>query len=288
MLLSKICLGAYSLLATIMTVACTPAQTSKNSPAIAHYLANEGVMVVQGQTKIVFDPLFNNTYGQYLALPPEQRAALFAGDAPYDGIDGVFISHHHGDHFDPKDILALLRAQKSIQLFAPTQAVNAMKKLTTSSEKNLFTRITEVNIQYGDEPINISVGNMRIEAVNIPHAGWPNRMDIQNLSWRVTLHDTTTIVHMGDADINDRHFSMQGEYWEARKADIAFPPYWFLQTPDGQEILTRRVQANQSIGIHVPAAIPAVPTARPAQFQNMDIFTTPGETRQITLSNTQE
>lgn len=64
----------------------------------AQYMANEGLMVVHGDTKVIFDPLFRNDYGQYLLLPPEMEAALFAGEAPFDGVDAIFISHHHGDH----------------------------------------------------------------------------------------------------------------------------------------------------------------------------------------------
>lgn len=37
----------------------------------AYYMANEGLMVVNGDTKILFDPLFRNSYGQYLLLPEE-------------------------------------------------------------------------------------------------------------------------------------------------------------------------------------------------------------------------
>lgn len=29
----------------------------------AYYMANEGLMVVHGDTKILFDPLFRNSYG---------------------------------------------------------------------------------------------------------------------------------------------------------------------------------------------------------------------------------
>jgi len=37
--------------------------------ATAQYLANEGLMVVNGDIKVVFDPLFRNNYGQYQLLP---------------------------------------------------------------------------------------------------------------------------------------------------------------------------------------------------------------------------
>lgn len=50
----------------------------------AHYLANEGLMIVNGDTKIMFDPLYRESYGQYLLLPDEIEKGIFAGTAPYD------------------------------------------------------------------------------------------------------------------------------------------------------------------------------------------------------------
>ena len=58
---------------------------STTTAASAQYLANEGLMVVHGETKVVFDPLFRNGYGQYQLLPKPMEEALFAGEAPFDG-----------------------------------------------------------------------------------------------------------------------------------------------------------------------------------------------------------
>ena len=35
---------------------------SSEPAAKAHYLANAGVLIVSGETKVVFDPLFRNDY----------------------------------------------------------------------------------------------------------------------------------------------------------------------------------------------------------------------------------
>ena len=276
-------LVSVSLLAAAMVApACSPSSADSAAPAVAHYLANEGVMVVQGETKIVFDPLFNNTYRQYQALPEEMRQALFDGTPPYDGIDAILISHHHGDHFDPRDMVELLRQRKDLRLYAPSQAVFGMKVIAPAEDDYLFERVTSIELQYKEAPAIIEVGGLLIEAVNLPHAGWPYRNDnVQNLSYRVTLNETTTVVHMGDADINDVHFEENAGHWSARKTDMAFPPYWYLQTDEGQQILTDRVQAARAVGVHVPEAVPDNPADRPAEYQGMDLFTEPGETRTI-------
>ena len=70
----------------------------------AFYMANEGVMVTDGDTKILFDPLYPESYGQYLLVPEQMREALFAGEAPFEDVDAIFVSHFHGDHFSAEDV----------------------------------------------------------------------------------------------------------------------------------------------------------------------------------------
>ena len=45
-------------------------------------MANEAVMVTDGDTKVLFDPLYPESYGQYLLVPEAMREALFAGEEP--------------------------------------------------------------------------------------------------------------------------------------------------------------------------------------------------------------
>jgi glyoxylase-like metal-dependent hydrolase (beta-lactamase superfamily II) len=76
--------------------------------ATAQYLANAAVLLTDGATKVVFDPLFRNDFGMYERPPDTMERALFAGTAPFDGLDAVFVSHHHEDHFSAADVLRLL------------------------------------------------------------------------------------------------------------------------------------------------------------------------------------
>jgi L-ascorbate metabolism protein UlaG (beta-lactamase superfamily) len=245
-----------------------------------HYLANEGLMVVQGETKVVFDPLFRNAYGYYQLLPEEMERALFAGESPYDGIDAVFISHYHGDHFSPADVLRLLKLQPQIRLYAPAQAVTALHEVAEEQDVKVFERVTAVDLAYKDAPVKMEMRGLIIEAVRIPHSGWPNdRLDVENISWRVTLDDSTTVLHMGDADPNDVHFARDAEYWEQRQIHIAFPPYWFFNSTFGPGVLKNRLKPGHSVGVHVPVSIPADDPGRPEDLRGFDLFTKPGEIR---------
>ena len=77
---------------------------------ISRHTTNEGILVSACGSKILFDAFYEDSYGQYLLVPDEIRAALMSGEPPYDDIDAVFVSHVHGDHFSPAPTLAYLGA----------------------------------------------------------------------------------------------------------------------------------------------------------------------------------
>jgi L-ascorbate metabolism protein UlaG (beta-lactamase superfamily) len=271
-----------SLLCVLLLIFSGVGSLTQAHDSSAHYMANEGLMVVHGDTKIVFDPLFRESYGQYLLPPEAMEQALYGGMPPYDGIDAVFISHHHGDHFSPADILHLLKAQPGIRLYAPNQAVVALREVAGANDGAVFERVTAVNLAYKDAPVTLEMEGLLIEAVRIPHSGWPTgRVDIENISWRVTLNEDITVLHMGDADPNDVHFARDAGFWAKNQPHMAFPPYWFFSSASGLEILQQRIQPARSVGVHVPVTIPADPLLRPAELRGHDLFTVPAETRTI-------
>jgi L-ascorbate metabolism protein UlaG (beta-lactamase superfamily) len=257
-------------------------QGAASSPATARYLANAGVLVSHGDTKIVFDPLFRNDFGSYQLLPEKLERALFEGAPPFDGLDAVLISHYHEDHFSPADVLRLLKERPQIRLYAPAQAVAGMRAIAGASDGTVFERVREIALEYQDAPITIEEGDLLIEAVRIPHSGWPEaRRDVQNIAYRVTLDADTTVLHLGDADTSDVHFAHDADYWDRRHTDMAFPPYWYFQSEEGRGVLEHRLRPGHAVGVHVPVDMPRRREDRPADLEGFDLFVEPGETRDI-------
>lgn len=256
---------------------------SAQSTSSVQYLANEGVMFTHAERKVLFDPLFDNGYDRYQLLPTAMRTAIMAGVAPFDDVDAVFVSHYHGDHFSAADIVSLLRRQNKVRLYAPMQAVIAMRELATADDGELFERVVGLDLDYGDAPVTMHFGDIRIEAVHIPHSGWPTaRTDVQNIAFRITLDDAGTVVHLGDADARIVHFANDAKFWGSQQTDLALPPYWFFASDDGNAILEDRINANVSIGIHVPDSFSNADEI-PAEYRGRNLFTKPGEGR--TVSN---
>ncbi len=258
--LLSICFGAASAFAHPKT------------PAQATYLGNEGIMVSDGHTTILFDPLFPNGFGVYQMVPDDMRTDLMAGKAPYDRVDAIFVSHMHPDHFSVDEVIKYLQLHKHTRLYAPSQAVEWMHEET--DDKTIFDRVISVPLNRLDAPLSYTEGDLSMDVVRIPHAGWPGRADISNLVWRVTLADGVTVMHMGDADPDDTHFAPHEPHWITKRTDTTFPPYWFFTNGDGPQILTERLNSENAIGIHVPLEVPADLFVSGADFLH-----TPGETR---------
>ena len=268
-----------------LLLCCLYASASADENARAHYIANMGVMIESGNIKILFDPLFDNDYGIYDRVQTSVETGLLAGKDPWDGIDAVFISHYHGDHFDPAMILKLLNAHRSIELFGPEQAATAIRALMIDPEDTVLERIHGLSLKEGVAATDIELGALLIEAVRIPHEGWPDmHEDIENLVFRVTLDEETTVMHFGDADPLDEHFARTPEHWQERHTHFAMPPYWFFFSERGRKILQQRIGASHATGLHVPTEVPDDPLSRPENLQDVDLFTSPGETRSIIVT----
>ncbi len=251
--------------------------SAHDTHADATYLANEAIMVTNGEVKVLFDPLFGEGFDTYPMVPAAMRAKIMQGAAPYDGVDAVFVSHVHGDHFAAEDMIIYMQTHKSVYLYAPAQAIDRMRSLQPK-DISIFDRAIEFKMEAGGKPIHKSSDNIQVDAVRIPHSG--NRWHIENMVFRVTLgaNDSVTVMHMGDAAVDDVHFAPYASHWAERQTDHAFPPYWFFGSLKGRKILNERINTKTSTGIHVPINVP-----RNLRISKFDYFSRPGESRIIPL-----
>lgn len=244
----------------------------------ALYLGNSGVLVTACDVKVVFDAFYSDSYGQYALVPDRMSDDLMAGRPPYDGIDAVFVSHVHGDHFTAAPTLAYLRAHPDVRLFAPRQVAAALAEAAGPQDAEPLARVVAFDLAPGASPVATSVDGIQVEVVAIPHSGGADMADIDNLVFRVTLDAVSTVLHLGDAGVEDADFAGQQDHWDARHSHVAFPPYWFFVLEGGRSVLDERIRADMAVGVHVPArAIGAGDAWR--EQAGADLFTDPGETR---------
>ena len=148
--------------------------------------------------------------------------------------------------------MSYMSAQPDVHLVVPKQALEMMQA-NENWDEALLSRMTILDMDAGDAAESITIGDITATAVRIPHAGWPApaRAAVQNMVYRVTLGDGSTVIHMGDADPRRQHFIPHKEHWAERRTDTAFPPYWFLTSLQGRNILEDDMNVAKSIGVHL-------------------------------------
>lgn len=254
-------------------------------PALAHdthadatYMANEAVLVVQGDLKIMFDPFYSNGFGTYPEVPDDMMKKVMAQTVPFDGIDGIFVSHVHGDHFDGPKVYDYMKINRDVHVFLPEKGASYIRELARE-EDHILKRLVSFKLSEGGDPQKQVRGDLEVDAVRIPHSGWPTgRRDINNIVFRVTLDGGVTVMHMGDADVNDQHYVPHEDHWRAKHTHQAFPPYWYFGNEEGRTILSERLKVGHATGVHVPIKLP-----RGLAESGYDYFSKPGESRVIYL-----
>lgn len=263
--------------AAALAIFLVPGAALAHDGASARYLGNEGVLVARGDTKILFDAFYAESFGgEYSLVRESDESAMIKGQPPFDGVDAIFISHIHPDHFNSRKTIAYMRANPGVRLYAGIDVVGAIRAADASSDP-LMKRVVPVHVVPGAPPQRFSIEGLEIEAFPIPHnGGGPT----PNYAFRVALDGQTRVFHLGDADPADRHYApYQGEF-DARPTDVAFPPYWMLLDESGKRVLEQRIRPRKVIGIHAGSEVRADPGAARRQTGS-DLFIEPGEERPI-------
>lgn len=131
-----------------------------------------GARIASGGTAIAVDPLYH--FPEDFGQPREPLPPL----SEFGGVDAVFVTHHHYDHFDPQAIAEFYGA--GIPVYMPADAVR-------STETAPLTDIRGVAV--GD---TVTVGSLRVTASwSVDGVGDPQ------VSW-VVADGERTILHGGD------------------------------------------------------------------------------------------
>jgi len=256
------CLSLTACLAGASLAGCSQAHHSDDHHhrhgGTAEFLAHAAVMVESGPTKILFDPIFDKDYGSFQLVAKETQAKLMAGQAPFDGVDAVFVSHAHGDHFAAGMMISYLIANPEVKLIAPEQALAKMQKEESWNE-GLAARIHAKPIALNtssDETYNLGGTPVDVTRLRMPHAGGARQAKIENIIYRVSLSPDATVMHLGDTDPDEKGLSAQSSVFNAASSDMAFVPVWFFGAAS-EASAEALLNAEHIVGVHVPKKVPA-------------------------------
>ena len=209
-------------------------------------LANEGVILESGQTRIMIDGMVVETYSVYGGLPAAAVPDFKAASGPFGDIDLALVSHRHHDHNQPRFACTFMQASQETRLESSAQVLGLMREkcrefVTTSP------RVREIDPQRDAHHV-ITQDDARVTVFPLSH-GTRKYARIQNYGHLVEIGGMS-VLHIGDAAMNPADFERAG--LAGRKLDVALIPFWFFQPGPGAEVIEAFLDAPLKIAVHIP------------------------------------
>ena len=228
-----------ALLAAPVSAQSAPA----DQPIEIRMIANMGVMISQGETKVLIDALFTDVYdGRFRVPTPEDREAMISGTGEFEGVDAALFTHVHGDHFNADEALALLELNPDAEMVLSQQSLDAVTEVEAGHASDRLVGIDPVDV-YGRRVLEA-------ESFVVDPRGLFHTDGIENISFAISFGETT-FLHLGDTNPDRADFSV----WDDIDIDVVLYPVWFAQSEAGLAVLAGRWADARHIALHIPAHI---------------------------------
>jgi len=238
------------------------------------YVANEGVLIADGETQVLVDGLHRPYSPTYAVLGADEREQAEIAQPPFDEVDVVLVSHVHRDHFHAEAVGRHLQHNPQAILIASQQVADSVARDFGAIE-TIQQQIRVVTPGWQTEE-RVDLGRVQVDVLGLRHGSERFRW-VQNLGHLVHIGNQT-LLHIGDADATLENFA--AFRLPERDIDIAFIPYWFLLYPNGQAIVRDWIQPDHIIALHIPPGEAADIEARIREhFPDAEGFTNLLETR---------
>jgi L-ascorbate metabolism protein UlaG (beta-lactamase superfamily) len=247
--------GRFVGIATAMIlVACasgsgTPDKVSGHAPGREPlqltYIANEGVVVSSGASKILIDALFDKPNPEYRAPSPEVLEKIMKGEAPYDGVDLALVTHNHPDHFDASLAARYLVASPGTVFVGPADAVAAMRA-AANDWATIEPRVVSLDIKIGEKSTKELKG-ISLTALRTKHSG--EQESPMNLMYLFDL-DGWRVFHEGDS--TGKAGVCSDSALGGVTVDLALVHFWFPLDPDCARFLQEGLKPSHIALMHLP------------------------------------
>jgi len=226
----------------VLLVSCTALQADVTITK----LANAGVVLTSGETRVMIDGMVVEPYSVYGSLPPEAIPSFNQALAEFADIDLALVSHRHHEHNQPEFACGFMQASQKTELYTSAQVIGLMREkcrqfMTTSP------RVHEIDPQYG-QPTLLEVGDARVTVFPLSH-GTRKDARIQNYGHLVEMGGVS-VLHIGDAAMMPEEFERAG--LSQRKVDVALIPFLYFQPGPGSDLVKRYLDAPLKIAVHIP------------------------------------
>lgn len=248
--------GGVAILA--VTLACSPVRAAMPGPPgrtgeaagpfTLTYVANMGVLVSSGDTKVLVDALFDRPNPDYRAPTPETLGKIMKGEAPFDGVDLVLVTHDHPDHFDAALAVRFLEARSEPVLVAPQDAVEAMRRAAADWPR-IEPRVVPVGLEVGEKR-SLDVMGIPVMACRTLHSG--DRDSPMNLMYLFEI-DGRRVWHEGDPNGRCEIFEAFG--LKDARLDLAVVHFWYPLEPSCARFLQEALRPEHIVLTHLPVRL---------------------------------
>jgi len=238
------CLGGLA--ALMISAACAPGRTvPRPDPLVLTYIANEGVLVASGDSKILIDAFFDKPNAEYRAPSPEVFDKIMKGEAPYDGVDLVLVTHNHPDHFEASLAARYLATFPESVFVGPADAVAELRRVATDWV-SFEPRVISLDLKVG-ETAKRELKRVSLTAARTLHSG--DQESPMNLMYRFELNGWR-VFHEGDS--TGKAGMCRDSELGGAPIDLALVHFWFPLDPDCARFLQEVLKPDHIALTHLP------------------------------------
>ncbi len=208
------------------------------------YLANEGVMLSAGQSKVLVDALFRDSLEDYARHDAATQERLETGKPPFDGVSLALATHYHLDHWDAGAISRFLSSNPKALFASTPQAVGMIPSSLKPRVRGLWPG--------GGAGTSVTAGEVAVEALPLRHGA------TENLGYRISMGGRV-LVHIGDADAEKGNFDA---LLAKGSPDVAMVPFWWLLGRESIQFIRERWKPRAVVAIHFGAADASTSSAK--------------------------
>ena len=219
----------------------------KREPLELTRVANSGVMLASGGTKVLIDTLFDKAPTDYRSPDPAVLAAMVKGQPPFDGVDLALVTHNHPDHFAAPVAARFLEANPAARLLAPEDAVAEVRKEANWSR--IAARVVSLDLKIGEKAQH-EIAGVSLAACRTLHSG--KREEPMNLMFRFRFNGWS-VFHEGDADATIDEYRVFG--LEKARIDLALVHHWFPLHPEMAKLLQEVIRPSHIGLTHLPVRL---------------------------------
>jgi len=212
------------------------------------YLANEGVLLESGSTRVVIDGLHRFYKEAYATLPDGPREALESAAPPWGDIDLILVSHRHRDHFHPEAVGRYLAGAPRAQLLTSEEVVGELARDYAGWEE-IRSRVVPWHWEVGRTE-TVRAGGVEVTLLGLSH-GDGHMATVQNVGHLMKLGGAT-VLHVGDAQLTAANFAPFN--LPARGIDIAFLPWWYVIDDEGRALVRAHIAPRRVVAVHIGPA----------------------------------